>query len=274
MNDEMPYKVLIIEDNPEYAEPLRDFLDATKLFTILGVTDSATQAYRMIKTGLPDAIVFDLQLAEGDGLVLLEQLRDPKEYLPVVPYILVLTEYASGRTMKMLRRGLADFVITKDNTSYHPKMIYKHLRLARQVFHRNQTPEPPMLDDSLEIEHLLRARITSELDQYYMSQSSPARGHLAEVLFRVVHLPQNEKFGIRKIYADLGKELQTNPQNINVGISRLLQAAFSKTDPDTLKRLYSQYVDPTSGSPGAKEFVAYTANKIRKEQFRSADADE
>lgn len=274
MSDPKPYKVLIIEDDPTYALPLQAFLNATKLFTVIDVTDSAVQAYKLIKTGLPDAIIFDLQLKEGDGFVLLGRIRNPEENLPIRPYILAITGNDSEIAMSKLRSGLADYVIKKENAAYKPQMVYEHLRLMIDQFHRNKKPTCPKLNTSaLEHEQLIRARINSELDQYYMPQSGAPFKCLVEALFKVVTMPDHERFEIGKIYAEIGREWKMSSGNINVGICRLLQNAFRKTAPDDLARLYTRAIDYETGSPGAKEFIAYTANKIKNEPFLPAEPE-
>ena len=267
MREAKSYKVLIVEDDPVYAEPLRECLHRAEAFTILDVTDSATKAYRLAKSGLPDVVIVDLELAEGDGLELICRLRDPAANLPISPYILVLTEFQAKPMLKKLKSGLADFVIKKENKGYTPEMILNHLTVMQDLFFRNQKPEELPLDSSLEKEALIRKRVDSELDQYYIRQGGQARDYLAEIIYRAVVLPKHEKIQMTRLYAEVGKLFANDPHNVNMAVNRLLHTAFNKTAQDDLERLYTPYVDLGRGAPRAKEFVAYTADKIRKEHI-------
>lgn len=267
MGKAKPYKVLIVEDDPAYAVPLRVCLHRSAAFTVLDVTDSASKAYRLAKTGLPDVVIVDLELAEGDGLDLICRLRDPGVNLPISPYILVLTEFQAKPMLKKLKSGLADFVIKKENKGYTPEMILNHLTVMQDLFSRNQKPETVPLDSSLEREALIRQRVDSELDQYYIRHSGQARAYLAEILYLAVALPKHEKLQISRLYVEVGKLYANDPHNVNMAVNRLLHTAFNKTARGDLERLYTPYVDLGRGAPLAREFVAYTANKIRREQI-------
>jgi len=262
-----PYKVLIVEDDPAYAEPLRACLHHAEAFDILDVTDSAAKAYRIVKFGLPDVVVVDLELAEGDGLDLVCRLRDPKENLAIVPYILVVTEFQAKPMLKKLKSGLADFIIKKENKGYTPEMILNHLTVMQDHFFRNQKPEKPPIDSSLEKEMFIRKRIDRELEQYYIKQGGKGREYLAEIIYMAFSLPKHETLQITRLYTEVGKLFGKDPHNVSMAINRVLHAAFSKTAREDLERLYSPYVDIGRGAPQAKEFVAHTANKIRKERI-------
>lgn len=261
------YKVLIVEDDPIYAEPLQTCLNKAEDFTVIGVTDSAEKAYKLVKSGLPDAMIVDLQLEEGDGLDLLTRIRDPKENLPVQPYILVVTTFNSDSTMLKLSGGLADFVYKKRMTGYKPEVVLNHLRIMSDQFYCNRKPEVQSIDSSLEKEALIRARVDRELDNYYINEGSDAKKYLTEIICEAILIPKYEKLEIGKLYAKVGKMFSKTSHNIDVAISRLLNAAFLKTAQDDLERLYTPYVDIGRGAPKNKEFINFTANKIKKENL-------
>ena len=268
MPERKPYKVLIVEDEAEIYEPLRDCISNAEDFEVLAVTDSSIKAYQLIKTGLPDVIILDLQLREGDGFPLLQQIRDPKQPLAIRPYVLVLTKFDAKPIMAKLRRGLADYVLQKFNKRYDPNMILEHLDFMKDEFFRNLDPEMPQMDSELEIEQLIRKRIDSELDQYYIAQGNQGRLYLAEIIYRAIIVPPHEKFHITHVYAQLAKQYKTKPHNINMAIFRMLQTAFTKTASQDLERIYTPYVDIGRCAPKTNEFVSYTARKIRNERIR------
>ena len=262
------YKVLIVEDDPNYSEPLKIHINKSEDFQVTAVTDSAIEAYKLVQTGLPDAVIVDLELNEGDGLKLLARIREDKDKLPIKPYLLVTTSYDSD-TIKWTAQELADYFFRKQNKAYGPAEILDHLGFVSHHFYRNRKPEVKQIDSSLEKEKLIRRRIISELDQYYMSQSSPAKEYLIEAIYMVVNLSdyklRNLKIG--KIIAEVGKEFKKSQQSVNVGIHRLINTAFLRTDPEDLEKLYEPYVDIGKGAPVMKDFILYIARKIKDEDI-------
>ena len=267
MENDKPYKILIVEDDPDYAEPLRDCFNKTEEFKVLGVTDSATIAYRLVKSGLPDVVLVDLELKEGDGFDLLARISDPEENWPLPPYIIVLTEFQAKTALRKIKSGLANFLFKKENEGYSPELLLRHLTIMQDQFARNRKPEQPRLDSSLEKEALLRGRIEAELDQYYIRQGAQGREYVAEMIYKAVVLPKHEKLQITQLYIEVGKLYQNDPHNVTMSVNRLLQSAFNKTAPEDLARVYTPYVDIERGAPQVNEFVAYTANKIRSEHI-------
>ena len=267
MSGDKLYKVLILEDDPRYAEPLKTQIVRDSAFKLLGVTDSADEAYTLIKTGLPDAIIVDLGLSEGDGIELLHRLRSPNESLPIMPYVLVITSFTSELVMAELSEGLADFVFKKQNKSYSPEKIVKHLHIMSRQFHRNKQPVAKPIDNSLDVEKQIRMRIDSELEQYYMSEAAAAKKYLAECIYQVIILPEFDQVRIGEIYTVVGELYKKEARNVDMGVRRLLSTAFIRTHPDDLERLYAPYVDIGRGSPQNKDFIVHVANKIKKEIF-------
>jgi len=263
----MRYKVLILEDDPRFAEPLKVRIEDDDKFEVLGVTDSSTEAYKLLKSGVPDVVIVDLQVTEGDGYELLAKIRDPNENLPIQPYVLVITWFVSDMTMMTLSDGLADYVYKKQNESYSPENILKHLHIVSRQFHRNRDKEVQVIDSALDMERRLRMRITREIDQFYMNQGSSGKEYLIEIIYRTIQLPQHEDLQIGQMYIEVGKLFRKEANAIDISIRRLLDAAFLRTDSKALERLYSPYVDIGRGAPRNKEFVVFIANKIKKENI-------
>ena len=268
MSHEKPYKILILEDDPRYSEPLKAQILQDDRFTLLGVTDSAEMAYKQIKTSLPDVVIVDLELSEGDGIELLDCLQAAGESLPLMPYLLVTTAFASESIAARLSAGLADYMFRKQNQSYSPEKVLKHLHIMSSQFQRNKRPSAKLISSSMETEKLMRTRIESELEQYYMSQSTQAKDYLAECIYQVMNLSPFEKVEIGKFYVSVGQVYKKESRNVDMAIRRLLSTAFLQTSPDDLERLYKPYVDIDRGAPRNKDFITYTANKIKKELNR------
>ena len=265
MENKKPFKVLIVEDDPRCYEPLKAQIMNDDEFTLVDITDNSEVAYKLITTRLPDVLVIDLMLAHGDGIELLHRLRAESESLPLMPYILVTTAFASPFVMKMLVESLADYVFQKHNGAVNAEKILLHMRIMSSQFQRHKTQETVLLNSADKKEEALRARINSELELYYLSQSTQAKDYLAEAVYQAVNVPSYQRLHIGEIYASVAKLFKKEPHNVDMAIRRVLNTAFMQTCPEELARNYTPYVDIGRGAPRNKEFILYVSNKIKKE---------
>lgn len=77
-----PVHVLIVEDNALVTSATRILLEDAGFR--VSTAARIGEAYAICRTGLPDAILLDLRLPDGDGLTLVKRLRDDGGPLPVI----------------------------------------------------------------------------------------------------------------------------------------------------------------------------------------------
>ena len=268
MRSEQRYKVLIVEDDARYAEPLKSCLNQSKDFVTMAVTDSAVEALRIVRSGLPDAMIVDLQLdaGEGDGMQLLQEIHDMKEELSIAPYTLVLTSVTSEKTKERLNRGLADYTFSKRTKNYHPNLILGHLRIMSCEFDCHAPAKQKSLS-AFDEKALIRTRVERELNQYYIKPGNEAKDFLIDAICIAVAMPPHERLRVKDLFVAVGKIHGKTTQNMNVRIDHLIQQAFLKTDESDLEKAYTPYRDISRTAPTPKAFIIYIADKIRKEDL-------
>jgi len=87
-----PFQVFLVEDSPAIRDRLIDLLGAIPGARVVGFAEGAGDAIAQIGARSPDAVVLDLDLAQGSGLDVLRALqhRTPRTN------IYVLTNFATG----------------------------------------------------------------------------------------------------------------------------------------------------------------------------------
>ena len=84
-------KVYIVETRPVLRERVIESLEETGNSRIVGSADTEDEAVSGIIDSVPDAVVLDIQLREGNGLNVLRRLRNID--LEVRPLVIILTNY-------------------------------------------------------------------------------------------------------------------------------------------------------------------------------------
>lgn len=258
------YKVLILEDDLEWAGKIQTYINQSEDFKVVLTTNSANEAFMCVKTACPDAVIVDLQLGqgEGDGLDFLKKIHDEK--LPVKPYVLVVTSVTSPKTLLKLNNGLADYVHVKNQIGHNPEQILNNLRLMSDIFECNKSGPYECQYDK---EKLIRARIIAELDNYYIKQSNIGREFLIDALCMAILSDDMLKSISRNIYPIIGQKYETDKHSVEMAIGRIIQNAFSKTSVSDLRKIYPPYIDLVNGAPTNKEFITYITKKIKSENI-------
>ncbi len=95
--------LMIVDDEQNFAESLQ--LAIEDAFTVF-VAGSLKNAREVLKNKMPDAILLDLRLPDGEGI---ELLREMKEFSRL-PVVIVMTAFAAVDSyIKMRQEGAVDY---------------------------------------------------------------------------------------------------------------------------------------------------------------------
>jgi len=70
-----PIGLLIADDNREFCELLKDFINQQEDFHLIGIAYNGLEALEMISQSSPDVVVLDIIMPHLDGIGVLEKLR-------------------------------------------------------------------------------------------------------------------------------------------------------------------------------------------------------
>ena len=104
-------KVYLVEDSPVLRDRVIESLEEAGISRVVGSADTENDAVKGIVASVPDAVVLDIQLREGNGLNVLRRLRSLK--LDVRPVIIVLTNYNNSEFRVRARSAGTDFFFDK-----------------------------------------------------------------------------------------------------------------------------------------------------------------
>ena len=153
-----PADVLVVEDIPSNAEMYRVILERSGYAVRLAETQAAAQA--ALDARRPRAMLLDLQLPDGNGLDLLQRLRESGQMVPAV----VLTGNGSvQRAVDAMRAGAIDFLMK-------PCSPEKMIEAVRQAIAR-WTPQGPALNGAT-----VADQDPAETDAATAPAVQPARG--------------------------------------------------------------------------------------------------
>ncbi|MBI4801719.1 MAG: response regulator transcription factor [Elusimicrobia bacterium] len=104
--DGLPYKILIVEDDPTVLEILKDcFNDGHRTFT----ASSLKEAREQLKKSRPDFMILDRGLPDGDGLELCAEIRKDPKYQSL-PVLMLTGKAETGDKVLGLKLGADDYL--------------------------------------------------------------------------------------------------------------------------------------------------------------------
>lgn len=103
-----PWRVLIVEDDDIVARLQRRLVDAMPEFRAIGTAPNGEIGFREIASLLPDLAIIDLGMPGGDGLSLVQRIR--QERLPVE--MIVVTASRDASTIRtVMHYGVIDYLV-------------------------------------------------------------------------------------------------------------------------------------------------------------------
>lgn len=105
-------RILLIEDSEVLTRRLMELLDEPGRLAVAAVAKTQTEALTRLRESSYDALVVDIELAEGNGVLAIRQAR--QLYPPdAQPLIVVLTNYASDFVREHCFAAGADYFLDK-----------------------------------------------------------------------------------------------------------------------------------------------------------------
>ena len=103
-----PRRVLILDDHPVVRQGIRLMINAEHDMTIVGEAQTETEARRMVRELVPDAVIVDLSLAQGDGF---NVVRDVSAHFPHIRILVLSMHDEAIYAERLLAEGASGYIM-------------------------------------------------------------------------------------------------------------------------------------------------------------------
>ena len=145
------WRILIVEDDERLADLTREYLENNGLTVSLETHGGA--AVERIRNEQPDLVVLDLNLPDGDGMDLCQDIRSASD----IPIIMVTARGTSDDTVRGLERGADDYLAKPIVSKVLLEKISEHLKVEAEIEEVNfqkTTPEHNKEPEIIDVEVL------------------------------------------------------------------------------------------------------------------------
>lgn len=159
-----PMSILIIEDNEIEVNNFNECIKLKNDVKLVKATNSSITAIEYVKSYMPEGIILDLELhnGEGSGLMFLKELQKLK--LDSKPLIIVTTNVASTIIYNLVRKLGVDFIFYKKQNDYSAEMVINSMISIRDIVSNENNKRKQEGQTSIEDEEKIKQMIKNEMD--------------------------------------------------------------------------------------------------------------
>lgn len=256
-------RVLIGDDNNDFCEVLRSYMESQEDLEIVGVAANGAEVLNLVTRETPDVIILDIIMPQLDGIGVLERLATMD--LPRRPKIIMLTAVGQERiAQKVLDMG-ADYYVLKP---FSLDVLGNRIRqLAGTVRQFKLTPAPvatPVVRN-----RSIDAEVTSIIHEIGIPAHIKGYRYLREAILMVVTRVELLGGVTKELYPTIARNHQTTPSRVERAIRHAIEVAWNRGNVEVINGLFGHTVNRERGKPTNSEFIAMVADKLRLENRAS-----
>jgi len=267
-----PIRVLLADDNREFVEIVKEFIERQEDMSLVGVAYHGNEALELISREEPHVVLLDIIMPHLDGLGVLEKLQN----VSLRPKIIILTAFGQeSMTQRAVNLG-ANYYILKP---FDLDTLGKRIRQLQDDFSDTM--------NSAQISNMgMSGKSTSLSSQFSSGIVAPPTKNLEVEVTRMIHqmgVPAHVKgyqylrdaivsvvlnvslLGAvtKELYPMIAVKYQTTPSRVERAIRHAIELAWDRGNVDFMNRFFGYTINVDRGKPTNSEFVAMVADKLR-----------
>ncbi len=246
-------KVVIADDNKEFCELLKDFLQQQDDLRITGVAYNGIEALEIIKEQSPDVLVLDVIMPHLDGIGVLEKLSETSTSHR--PKVIILTAFGQENiTQKAVELG-ADYYILKPFDFSVLATRIKQLTGGFKPAQYISVAKPKSLD----------VAVTNIIHEMGVPAHIKGYHYLRDAILEVIEDVNLLGAVTKELYPAIAQKYQTTPSRVERAIRHAIELAWDRGNVEMMTKFFGYTINLERGKPTNSEFIAMVADKLRIE---------
>jgi two-component system response regulator (stage 0 sporulation protein A) len=268
-----PIRVLLADDNREFVEIVKAFIERQDDMSLVGVAYHGNEALELISREEPHVVLLDIIMPHLDGLGVLEKLQN----VSLRPKIIILTAFGQeSMTQRAVNLG-ANYYILKP---FDLDTLGKRIRQLQDDFSDTmsaaQIANPGIngqntLSNSAQFSSGILTPPTKNLEVevtrmiHQMGVPAHVKGYqyLRDAIVSVVLNVSLLGAVTKELYPMIAVKYQTTPSRVERAIRHAIELAWDRGNVEFMNRFFGYTINVDRGKPTNSEFVAMVADKLR-----------
>lgn len=269
-------KVLIADDNREFADLLYAYLSAQSDLEVVGAACNGHDVLTLVAEFEPDVLVLDIIMPVLDGIGVLERLRTMK--LSVAPRVIMLTAFGQDAvTKKALDLGAQYYVLKP----FDMDVLIERIRdlMAENIYAERSlaiangaggasavaTMAPPRLVSLPPRGKSLNQMITAIIHEIGVPAHIKGYQYLREAIAMVCNDIEILGSVTKVLYPQIASQFGTTSSRVERAIRHAIEVAWSRGNSEAISQMFGYTVSMSKAKPTNSEFIAMIADKLRME---------
>lgn len=244
-------RIMIVEDR-ENREEYRALLKKHTKLRLVAESDNQEESLKILQETQIDAMILDLEIQNGSGILLLQKLQtlDIKK-----PFIEVVTNIISRQAYEPVRMMGADYICSKSSINYSLDIPLSILEICMSC-RKEQIPKGPA------VKEMYRQRIHIILKEMGFSSEMQGTGYLEEGILYMVLEGKMMISTTKELYPYIARKFKVNAGNVERSIRVAIEKVWTKQDLKRLQELYAEGWNKDTGRPANTKFIRTIARKV------------
>lgn len=245
--------VVIVDDNKEFCENLRDFLSGDDTYEVVACAHDGKTGYELVLETKPDLLLTDIVMPVMDGLTLMSRIAN-NNTLGKKPRIIVFSASGYDSIISGATRLGAEFYFIKP---FEYQALKERMDAITADKSSNSGAALPKTPRDLE------TSITMYIQQLGVPAHIKGYQYIRDAIMMVIEDMDAINSITKFLYPTVAKHYNTTSSRVERAIRHAIEVAWDRGNPDILNDLFGYTILSTRGKPTNSEFIAMIADKIR-----------
>ena len=268
-------KVLIADDNREFADLLSEYLHEQPDLEIVGVANNGQEVLNLVERTHPDVLVLDIIMPVLDGIGVLERLRT--WHIEAPPRVIMLTAFGQENiTKKAIDLGALYYILKPFDMDLLIDRI-RDVATSEPLFERGRQTVNTSYSASESSSVTARLHTISThgrtIDQmvtaiiHEIGVPAHIKGYqyLREAILMVYEDVEILGSVTKVLYPQIAEKFYTTASRVERAIRHAIEVAWNRGNSEAITQVFGYTVSMSKAKPTNSEFIAMVADKLRME---------
>ncbi|MBM7622774.1 sporulation transcription factor Spo0A [Sporohalobacter salinus] len=252
-------KVLLVDDNKEFCQLVKEFIEDKDNMEVVGVGHNGLEALDLIEERDPDVVILDIIMPHLDGIGVLEELKEDGEINNMK--IIMLTAFGQEElTQKVVELGANYYILKPFDLEQLVSRIEQLMTPAGQ-----QGGITATANSTTDKSQNLDVRITDIMHEIGVPAHIKGYLYLRQAIRMVVEEVELLGAITKELYPLVARKFNTTPSRVERAIRHAIEVAWERGNTEAINKLFGHSVTTESGKPTNSQFIAKIADKLRLE---------
>ncbi len=268
------FKVVIADDNKQFARLLESYLNSKEDVEVLGVAHDGFACVELVQETNPDILLLDMLMPRMDGIAVLDRIRN----MAYQPKVVMLTAMASETMIdRAMLKGAVDYLIKPfdleclyerildigRNTygfAAYPQAANGDVLVYETVASYQNSSQPAKLEKRRKP---IEVEVTALLHDMGVPAHVKGYQYLRDAILRTLADVSLIGNVTRELYPQIARKYDTTPSRVERAIRHAIELAWGRGNVDLMIEYFGYTINLEKGKPTNSEFIAMVSDRIR-----------